>query len=265
MPRGGHHNGLAYALWLPDDPAPWPGVVVVHGACSRKENHADFARLATASGWAALTFDLPGHGDSEPGMTGAAVDAVISMVHLLEVQDGVDEHRVALRGSSLGGFLALCAAAAAPEIAGVIAICPASEDHLARGVRSGRFDMRAGDPVDLEAWLVAQDVGEAVERIAGRPLILMHAEGDTQIPSDHSEGALRAGRRPAQARHRPRRSPRDGSARPRAAGCCAALARARVASGRPPLVLGSMPGLGRVGSVPGLGGAVPCRIRTCCC
>jgi fermentation-respiration switch protein FrsA (DUF1100 family) len=181
------HNGLAYALSLPDDPPPWPGIVVVHGAGSRKENHADFARLANASGWAALTFDLPGHGGSEPEMTGAAVDAVISMVHLLEVQDGVDETRVCVRGSSLGGFLALCAAAAAPEIAGVIAICPASEDHLARGVRQGRFEMRAGDPMDLEAWLLSQDLGEAVERIGGRPLILMHAEGDTQIPSDHSE------------------------------------------------------------------------------
>jgi uncharacterized protein len=181
------HNGLAYALSLPNDPPPWPGIVVVHGAGSRKENHADFAGLANASGWAALTFDLPGHGKSEPEMTGTAVDAVISMAHLLEVQDGVDESRVCLRGSSLGGFLALCAAAAAPEIAGVIAICPASEDHLARGVRQGRFEMRAGDPMDLEAWLLSQDVGEAVERIAGRPLILMHAEGDTQIPSDHSE------------------------------------------------------------------------------
>lgn len=47
--------------------------------------------------------------------------------------------------------------------------------------------MRVGDPVALEAWLLAQDIGEAVERIAPRPLILMHAEGDTQIPSDHSE------------------------------------------------------------------------------
>jgi pimeloyl-ACP methyl ester carboxylesterase len=185
--REGTHNGLAYALRLPTDSPPYPGIVVIHGAGSRKENHADFARLATASGWAALTFDLPGHGETEPAMTGAAVDAVISMVHLLEVQEGVDEGRVAVRGSSLGGFLALCAAAAAPEIAGVIAICPASEDHLARGVRQGRFEMRAGDPVDLEGWLMTQDVGEAVEQIAGRPLILMHAEGDTQIPSDHSE------------------------------------------------------------------------------
>jgi fermentation-respiration switch protein FrsA (DUF1100 family) len=47
--------------------------------------------------------------------------------------------------------------------------------------------MRVGDPLDLEAWLTAQDVGDAVERLAGRPLILMHAEGDTRIPSDHSE------------------------------------------------------------------------------
>ncbi|HEX3561442.1 MAG TPA: alpha/beta hydrolase [Solirubrobacterales bacterium] len=193
--NGGHkprrridrHNGLAYALWLPDDPPPWPGVVVVHGAGSRKENHADFARLATASGWAVLTFDLPGHGDSEGEMSGAAVDGVLSMVQLLAARGDVDSRRVVVRGSSLGGFLAICAASAGPEVAGVIAICPASEDHLARGVRRGRFEMRVGDPLDLEAWLMAQDVGDSVERIAGRPLILMHAEGDTQIPSEHSE------------------------------------------------------------------------------
>jgi alpha-beta hydrolase superfamily lysophospholipase len=185
MPRQGSHNGLAYALWLPED-RPAPGVVVVHGASSRKENHADFARLATASGWAALTFDLPGHGKSEPEMSGGAVDAVLSMVELLAFQDGVDERRIAVRGSSLGGFLAILAAAASRQIAGVIAICPASEGHLARGVSGSRFGMRIGDPVDMEAWLLTQDVGEAVERIAGLPLILMHAEGDTQVPSDHS-------------------------------------------------------------------------------
>jgi uncharacterized protein len=181
------HRGLAYVLSLPEDPPPWPAVVIIHGASSRKENHADFARLATASGWAALAFDLPGHGESEPPMSGEATDDVIAMARLLGSQDGVDPDRVAVRGSSLGGFLAICAAAESPEIAGVIAICPASEDHLAGGLRSGRFEMRVGDPVALEAWLLAQDLGGAVERIAPRPLILMHAEGDTQVPSDHSE------------------------------------------------------------------------------
>ena len=56
-----------------------------------------------------------------------------------------------------------------------------------RASASGRSRCASAIRVDLEAWLLAQDVGEAVERIAGRPLILMHAEGDTQIPSDHSE------------------------------------------------------------------------------
>jgi uncharacterized protein len=180
-------SALAYALWLPDDPPPWPGVVIVHGAGSRKENHADFARLATAAGWAALAFDLPGHGDSERPMSGAAVEDVITMARLLASQEGVDPDRVAVRGSSLGGFLAIHAAAASEEIAGAIAICPASEKHLASGLRRGRFEMRVADPVAMEAWLLSRDIGEAVELIAPRPLILMHAEGDTQIPSDHSE------------------------------------------------------------------------------
>ena len=194
--REGVNGGLAYALWLPHDHrppqkprpnSPWPGVVIVHGAGSRKENHADFARLATAGGWAALAFDLPGHGDSEPPMSGEAVNDVIAMARLLASQEGVDATRVAVRGSSLGGFLAIHAAAASQEIAAVVAICLAGQDHLARGLRRGSLEMRVGDPVALEACLLAQDIGEAVGRIAPRPLLLMHAEGDTQIPSDHSE------------------------------------------------------------------------------
>jgi uncharacterized protein len=185
--RQGKEAGLAHALWFPSASPPWPSVVIVHGAGSRKENHADFARLAVASGWAALTFDLPGHGESEPPMSGAAVDDVMAMARQLRSQEGLDPDRVAVRGSSLGGFLAICAAAESAEIAGVIAICPASEAHLARGLRHGKLEMRVADPVALEAWLLARDIGAAVERLAPRPLILMHAEGDTQIPSDHSE------------------------------------------------------------------------------
>ncbi len=188
--REDQEDGLAYALWLPDDPPTdelWPGVVIVHGAGSCKENHADFARLATAGGWAALAFDLPGHGDSERPMSGAAVEDVIGMARLLASQEGVDPGRVAVRGSSLGGFLAVHATTASAEIAGAIAICPAGQDHLASGLRRGSLEMRIGDPVAMEAWLLARGIGDAVELIAPRPLILMHAEGDTQIPSDHSE------------------------------------------------------------------------------
>jgi alpha-beta hydrolase superfamily lysophospholipase len=200
--RSDRHDGLAYTLWLPDPggaedrrgqstrpvPAPpWPGIVICHGAGSQKENHADFARLAAASGWAALAFDAPGHGASEGKMSADAVDAVVGMARLLAAHEGVDRRRVAVRGSSMGGFLAIHAAARAPEIAGVIAYCPAGEDDLARGVRRGELEMRVGDPLALEAWLAGSDLRESVEALAGRPLILLHAEGDDQIPSDWSE------------------------------------------------------------------------------
>ena len=89
----------------------------------------------------------------------------------------------------------------------MIAICPAGEDHLASGLRRGQLRDAGRRPGRLEAWLLAQDVGDAVERIAGRPLILMHAEGDTQIPSDHSEELYERAGRAAQARHRSRRRP----------------------------------------------------------
>lgn len=199
--RADRHNGLAYTLWLPDPggstdrrghasrpvpPPPWPGIVICHGAGSSKENHADFARLAAANGWAALAFDARGHGESEGEMSAEAVEDVIAMADLLAVHDGVDPRRVAVRGSSMGGFLAIHAAAATPRIAGVIAYCPASEDGLARGLRRGEFDMRVGDPLALEAWLAASDLREAVARLRGQPLILLHAEGDEQVPCEWS-------------------------------------------------------------------------------
>lgn len=199
--RADRHDGLAYALWLPDPggpedrrgqpsrpvPAPpWPGIVICHGAGSRKENHADFARLAAASGWAALSFDARGHGESEGEMGAAAVEDVVAMAELLALHVGVDPSRVAVRGSSMGGFLAIHAAALSPKIAGVIAICPASEDGLARGLRQGRFEMEVADPVTLEAWLAAGDLRESVARLSGQPLILLHAEGDDQVPCEWS-------------------------------------------------------------------------------
>lgn len=185
--REDRHDGLAYALWLPDSAPPWPGVVICHGAGSRKENHADFARLARANGWAALAFDARGHGESDGDMSSGAVDDVIAMAELLAAQDGVDPGRVAARGSSMGGFLAIHAAALTPTIAGVIAVCPAGEEGLARGLRRGEFEMRIGDPAELERWLLANDLRRAVARLRNQPLILLHAEGDEQVPSEWSQ------------------------------------------------------------------------------
>ncbi len=180
------HNGRPYELWLPADAPPWPGMVILHGAGSRKENHADFARTCNARGWAAVTFDQRGHGESEDEMSPGAVGDVGLMARFLADTDGVDPARICVRGSSMGGWMAIHAAATAPEIAGTIAICPAGEEHLARGLRRGELEMRA-DGGALEAWLGEHDVREAAALMGTKPLIILHARGDEQIPYTWSE------------------------------------------------------------------------------
>lgn len=182
----GSLDGLAYDLWLPDAPPPWPGMVIIHGAGSRKENHADFARLAAGSGWAAIAYDQRGHGESEGEMSPAVVADAGRIARLLAGTDGVDGGRVCARGSSMGGFVALHAAATDDAVAGVIAICPAGERMLLDGLRRGRYEMRA----DLDAlvpWLEEHDLRDAVGLLGAKPLVLLHARGDDQVPADYSE------------------------------------------------------------------------------
>jgi uncharacterized protein len=187
--ESGVHAGRPYLLWLPESAPPWPGMVIVHGAGSRKENHGDFARACAASGWAAVAFDQRGHGASEDAMSPAAMTDVAVMARFLAERDGVDAPRVCVRGSSMGAFMAIQAAATSEWIAGSIAICPAGSDHLRRGIRTGRLDVRldSGAREPLDAWLAEHDLRDAVELMAAKPLLLIHARGDDQIPSEWSE------------------------------------------------------------------------------
>ena len=185
----GVHDGRPYMLWLPESPPPWGGMLILHGAGSRKENHGDFGRACAASGWAALAYDQRGHGEAEDAMSPEALADVSRMARLLAAADGVDEQRVCVRGSSMGGFMAIQAAATSDAIAGTIAICPAGAEHLIHGLERRDLEMRI-DPVGasaLAAWLAEHDLRQAVELMGSKPLLLIHAGGDDQIPADWSE------------------------------------------------------------------------------
>jgi pimeloyl-ACP methyl ester carboxylesterase len=178
-----------YLLWLPDRPPPWPGMLILHGAGSRKENHADFARVCAARGWATLAFDQRGHGASRDEMGPGALGDVARMAAFLARRDDVDAGRICVRGSSMGGFLAIHAAASSDAIGAAIAICPAGEEGLRRGLRSGELAFRAGPEARaaLEAWLAEHDLREAVALLGRKPLLLAHARGDERIPYTLSE------------------------------------------------------------------------------
>jgi uncharacterized protein len=178
------HDGLSYSLWMPTHtPLPAGGVVILHGAGSCKENHHDFARGAVAVGLAAIAFDLRGHGASEGAMDARVLDDVATMAALLRSRAGAPHLPVALRGSSMGGYLAILAATPAGARA-VVAVCPASAAGLRRGLLAGAFQFKANVEA-VERFLLTHELDPAVESLE-LPLLLLHAEGDERVPVEQS-------------------------------------------------------------------------------
>ncbi len=211
-PELGTHDGLSYALFLPDG-EPDVGVVILHGAGSAKESHFDFARGCRADGMAALAYDARGHGRSEGSFGPTAFQDALAMVTLLRSH----APHVALRGSSMGGFQAIHAAAVAadgaapsagadgaggreadrPRVCAVVAICPAPEAGLLRFLRSDQRPDFACDADACQPWLESLDIYEAAGRLGPETaLLLMHARGDEQVPYTVSERVHEAAREP---------------------------------------------------------------------
>ena len=192
-PELGTHDGLAYALFLPEG-EPDVGVVIMHGAGSAKESHFDFARGCAADGMAALAYDTRGHGRSEGSFGPSAFDDALAMTGLLRSH----APHVALRGSSMGGWQAIHAAAqASSAICAVVAICPAPDSGLLRFLRSGQRPEFECDTAACELWLETLDVFEAAGRLGPETaLLLMHARGDEQVPYAVSEQVFGSAREP---------------------------------------------------------------------
>src|SRR4051812_8655084 len=194
-PELGTHDGLAYALFLPADEAPQAGGVICPGAGSAKESPLDFARTAGDRGLAALAYDARGHGRSDgalgPGMVGDA----LAMCDLLR-ERGVPA--IGIRGSSLGGFTAILAAAGSHGTVGaVVALCPAPGQLLARGLRNDELEGFRADRATLERWLDSVELVDAAASLGPETaLLLMHARGDEQVPYTVSEELYEAAAEP---------------------------------------------------------------------
>ncbi len=108
---------LAGVLFLPDGPAPHASIVLCHGFTGVKELILpDYARRFVAAGFAALTFDYRGFGESEGPrwrlIPGEQVVDIRNAITFLQCQPEVDPQRIGLWGTSYGG-------AHVPYVAGI--------------------------------------------------------------------------------------------------------------------------------------------------
>jgi alpha/beta superfamily hydrolase len=211
---------------------PRPALVLSHGfpagpggAATSAQTYPDLAEhLAAETGWTVLAFNFRGAGTSEGefSMQGwlddlqAAIDHVVSLPRVSGVW---------LAGSSAGGALAICAAAADDRVRGVATLAaPAEFDSwmndargLLRQCRQVGVIHTAAFPPDVEAWSREfKDIQPlaAVAHVPPRPLLVMHGSEDTTVPVSDARAIVDAAEGEADLRvitgagHRLRHDPR---------------------------------------------------------
>lgn len=121
---------MSALLWSPEAreaAGPRPGVVLACGFGGMKEfSVPPFAQALAEAGYAALTFDYRGFGESEGPrwrlIPAEQVRDLASATTFLAEQDGVDGERIAVFGVSFGGGNAVAAAAEDERIRCVISV-----------------------------------------------------------------------------------------------------------------------------------------------
>jgi dipeptidyl aminopeptidase/acylaminoacyl peptidase len=190
---------LAATLYVPPPVAgvSGPGLLVAHGAGSRRGRHDGFCREACAQGFVVLALDFRGHGDSAGRGDGPLEQDIFAGVDLLRSHPRVDPERVCYRGSSMGGFYGLKAAAQA-HFAALALLCPASEgvildaldDRQASETESGSRSSPEDAPphwdtAALRSYFQRQDSVRLASQVEC-PVLLVHARGDDVVPLGHS-------------------------------------------------------------------------------
>jgi putative redox protein len=191
---------LSAHLALPPPPGRAHGLVVCHGfpngprgAATVGTTYADLAdRLARDSGFVVLTFNFRGTGTSEGDFSVRGwLDDVEVAVRTLAAR--ADVRGVWTAGFGHGATFALCEAAGDELVRGVASIAARTSlgdwvrepSGLVAEAREMGMIRTSGFPADLGAWgreLALLDADAAVQRLHGRPLLIIHGVDDVDVP-----------------------------------------------------------------------------------
>lgn len=145
-------DGVALAgLYYAPSTETAPGVLLLHQRGGRKENWTSLAQLLQKNGYAVMTVDFRGHGQSKGVVNWIGADQdVMAAFDYLKARPEVDPNRLALIGASIGTQEAITFAAAHPD--------------QVRGVA-------------MLSTFVSDEIERAIQTYPG-PILLMAAEGD---------------------------------------------------------------------------------------
>jgi fermentation-respiration switch protein FrsA (DUF1100 family) len=160
-------------------------VVHFHGNGENMTSHFLSAAWLAREGFHVLVFDYRGYGASggQPGMAGAVADGAAALAWM-RARFPEQAGRLAVFGQSLGGALAV--AAAAREPVGVRAVVLDSSFDSFRGVARDRLASAWPTwPLQWLAWVAVSDAyspRREMRRLPKAPVLVVHGEDDPVVP-----------------------------------------------------------------------------------
>jgi uncharacterized protein len=210
--HGAKLNGIVYVA---EGAGPHPAVIVLHGYPGNERN-LDLAHAIRRAGWNVLFFHYRGAWGSEGRFSTAhAIEDVHAAVAFMRSPDSsrnyrIDPDRLAVIGHSMGGYIAVEAAAADPSLPCVASLAGANlgkfgelaqqsskfASPLANYIDDANAIVGAAGKAAVARWMEhAQeyDLRRLVPKLTGKSLLLIGAQGDTIVPlNQHHEPLVKA-------------------------------------------------------------------------
>lgn len=177
-------------FYVPDDEAPRPAAVLLH-ALPGSEKNLDLAHELRRVGIGCLALYFRGAWGSEGAYQ---FDQLVPDARLaLDWLDGhprADSSRLGIIGWSLGGWVALAAAAGDRRVQATVALAPLVDPGTADippGLAEEAAEvLRGTTPQAITAgWRGLASIAEQASELSGRNLLLVTADADTIFPTAH--------------------------------------------------------------------------------
>src|SRR5215468_7220571 len=176
-------------------PAPIPAVLLLHGYGEDRSVWTDFSKQLLERGWAVMTIDLRGHGQSrmknglsiKPSTDWRANSREFPQdldpaLDWLKSRPRVDGRKIAVIGFDIGANLALIASGRFPEVPTAVAVDPKLDESLALAGSAHDFQPRS-------SLIIAPDQADgdrmkALVRLPVRVVAVSHSGGTSQWLAD---------------------------------------------------------------------------------
>ncbi len=191
-------DGLRLSAWWFHSPSAAASVVVCHGHGGNKVTNL-WVAASLYPHYNVLLLDLRGHGESEGKLTSVGYLERLDIIGAVRwIHAVLGQAPVGLLGISMGAAASLLAAAECPEVTCVVADSPFARLDTpvrtairARGYPGVLVPALARSVAFVSGWRLGTvrrwlDPIDVVDRLAPRPLLLIHGQADDMIPVDET-------------------------------------------------------------------------------